>query len=232
VTTPRVALVTGAASGIGLHCVRRLRADGWTVAGADLRPSTAADLNIEVDVSDVLAVKNAVNQVTRDLGAPTTVVSAAGYVEEIPLEAITPDRFEAMLRVHLGGLIALVAAAYPGMREQTGGSFIAIASELALAGGDDAAHYVAAKGAIIGFIHALAVDGAPDRISATIVAPGPTDTGMLAAGSLWRTRDYLDTLPTRELVRTAEIAATVSFLATSGHALTGEIISPNAGTVI
>ncbi|OPC79551.1 hypothetical protein B4N89_00045 [Embleya scabrispora] len=228
----KVAVVSGAAAGIGLACVRELRRQGWLVAGCDLRAGGEADLDAVVDVADPAAVARFVARVTAELGSPTGVLSAAGYVEEIPLAEISPAAFRRMLGVHLGGLHNLTRATLPAMVDRGAGAIVAVASELAITGGEDAAHYVTAKGALLGLTRALAAEQAPTGVLVNVVAPGPTDTAMLAAGTIWRDPTYLATLPTGALVRPEEIAITAAFLLSGRGALTGQVVSPNAGTVI
>ena len=93
-----------------------------------------------------------------------------------------------------------------------GKSYDAITSELAIGGGDGDAHYAAAKGAIIGLVRSLAVEVAGRGVRVNAIAPGPTDTPLLAADSPWRAPEYLATLPNRRLTRPDEIAEVVSFL--------------------
>jgi 2-hydroxycyclohexanecarboxyl-CoA dehydrogenase len=93
-------------------------------------------------------------------------------------------------------------------------------------------HYVAAKGAVLGFVKSLAMELAHTSIRVNAVAPGPTDTPLLAADSLWRQPDYLATLPLGRLVKPAEIGDAVYYLATEGSMYCGEVLSPNAGAVI
>jgi 2-hydroxycyclohexanecarboxyl-CoA dehydrogenase len=112
------------------------------------------------------------------------------------------------------------------------GTIVAISSELALAGSATDLHYVAAKGAVLGFAKSLAMELADTAIRVNLVAPGPTDTPLLADDSLWRQPDYLATLPLGRLVTPAEIADAVHFLATEGSMYLGEVLSPNAGAVI
>ncbi len=114
----------------------------------------------------------------------------------------------------------------------TSGSIIAISSELALAGSATDLHYVAAKGAVLGLVKSLAAEFARTGIRVNAVAPGPTDTPLLAPDSLWRKPGYLATLPLGRLVHPEEIAATVYYLATEGSTYCGEVLSPNAGAVI
>jgi len=109
---------------------------------------------------------------------------------------------------------------------------VAISSELALAGSATDLHYVAAKGAVLGLVKSLAMEVAETAIRVNAVAPGPTDTPLLAADSLWRKPGYLATLPLGRLVAPEEIAHAVYYLATEGSMYCGEVLSPNAGAVI
>jgi 2-hydroxycyclohexanecarboxyl-CoA dehydrogenase len=226
-----VALVTGAASGIGAAISARLTERGWKVAGLDLRGSET-DLPITADVTDREALREAVNRTASELGPVSLLVTVAGYYEMLPVSEIGVDRWRRMLAVHLGGTCNSCAAVLPGMLDNGGGHIITISSELALAGGDEDAHYAAAKGAIIGFTKSLAAEVANRGIRVNSVAPGPTDTPLLEPDSPWRDPAFLETLPLRRLVRPEEVAETVIFLAEEGDYFCGQVISPNAGAVI
>ena len=119
------------------------------------------------------------------------------------------------------------------MIERRRGAIVAITSELAVGGGEDCAHYAAAKGAVIGVVRSLAVEVAKHGIRVNAVAPGPTDTPLLAPESPWRAPEYLATLPTRRLARPDEVAEVVRYLVGDDAGFcTGEVISPNSGAVI
>lgn len=228
--TQPVALVTGAASGIGAAIAAGLRDAGWLVAGLDLRPS-ATDEPCTADVTDPAAVTAAAAR-AEALGPVRALVTAAGYYEMIPFGQITPAQWQRMLRVHLGGLVNAVRAVLPGMLSRQRGHIVAISSELAVGGGDGDAHYAAAKGAIIGLVRSLAAEVAGQGVQVNSVAPGPTDTPLLAADSPWRAPEYLATLPARRLARPQEIAAAVRFLLEGGSFVAGEVVSVNSGAVI
>jgi 2-hydroxycyclohexanecarboxyl-CoA dehydrogenase len=228
----RVAVVTGAASGIGAATAALFAERGWRTAGLDLRPS-ATDLALTCDVTDAAGVTDAIGTITGQLGGIDAVVTAAGYYEEgIDVCDITREQWDSMLRVILGGTVNICAAVLPHMIAAQRGSVIAISSELALGGSATDLHYVAAKGAVLGLIKSLAAELATTPVRVNAVAPGPTDTPLLAPDSLWRKPDYLATLPLGRLVRPDEIAATVYYLATEGRMYCGEVLSPNAGAVI
>ena len=229
---PRVAVVTGAASGIGAETAALFRRRGWRTAGIDLRPSDT-DLPLQCDVTDAAGIRSAVDEAAGQFGGIDAAVSAAGYYEEgIDVCDISRAQWDAMLAVILGGTVNICAAVLPHLIGQQSGTIIAISSELALAGSATDLHYVAAKGAVLGLVKSLAAELAPTPIRVNAVAPGPTDTPLLAADSLWRKPDYLATLPLGRLVRPDEIAATVYYLATEGVMYCGEVLSPNAGAVI
>lgn len=227
----RIAAVTGAASGIGAAIAAELSNRGWRIAGLDLH-SSDWDASYEVDVADAGSVAQAVRDIERDLGPIDAVVSAAGHYAMIPVAEIEPADWQRMLRVHLGGAMHLARAATPGMVQRGSGGIVAITSELAIGGGAGDAHYAAAKGALIGLVRSLAVELAPHGVRVNAVAPGPTDTPLLAADSPWRDPGFLETLPLGRLVAPEEVALVVAFLIEEGTFATGEIVSPNAGAVI
>ena len=226
-----IGIVTGAASGIGAAITAELKDRGWLVAGFDLKPATS-DCDVILDMSDFHAVEEGVNHVRRSLGEIDAVVSAAGYYEMIPAAQITEYQWDRMLHVHLGGAFNLAQAVIPRMVQTRSGTFVGVTSELAIGGGSEDAHYAAAKGAIIGLIRSLATEVASYGVRVNGVAPGPTDTPLLAPDSPWRAPDYLATLPSRRLAKPEEVAYVVAHLIEEATFTTGEIISPNSGAVI
>jgi 2-hydroxycyclohexanecarboxyl-CoA dehydrogenase len=227
-----VAVITGAASGIGAACARLLGEHGWRTAGIDLNES-GTDLPARVDVTDRAGVAAAVDAAAARFGRIDLAVTAAGYYEEgIDVAEITTAQWDRMLAVILGGTVHTCAAVLPHLLTRGQGAIVAISSELALAGSATDLHYVAAKGAVLGLVKSLAMEVAQTDIRVNAVAPGPTDTPLLAPDSLWRKPDYLATLPLGRLVTPEEIAHAVYYLATEGSMYCGEVLSPNAGAVI
>jgi NAD(P)-dependent dehydrogenase (short-subunit alcohol dehydrogenase family) len=224
-----VAVVTGSSSGIGAAVAAVLEQDGYRVAGLDFNDAAP----YVVDIADPSAVAAALREIAGDLGPVDVAVSAAGHYETTPIADITHEQLHRMLRVHVGGLRNVATAVLPSMIARHRGSIVAVTSELAVGGGEGGAHYAAAKGAIIGVVRSLAVEVAAHGIRVNAVAPGPTDTPLLAPDSPWRAADYLATLPARRLARPGEIAEVVRYLVSDDAAFcTGEVLSPNSGAVI
>ncbi len=232
-TAPRpVAVVTGAASGLGAAVAAALGGSGRLVAGLDLRPSTGVDLAVAVDVTDAAAVAAAVDRIEADLGPVEVLVTAAGIYEMAPVADIDDERWERMLRVNLAGTASVCAAVLPRMVQRGRGAVVTISSDLGVGGSEGDAHYAASKGAIVGLTRALATEVAGAGVTVNSVAPGAADTPMLEESSPWREAGFLDTLPVRRLVRPDEIAAAVLFLAHVGPEISGQVVSPNAGATI
>ncbi|CAN5637529.1 SDR family oxidoreductase [soil metagenome] len=227
-----VALVTGGASGIGAAVVDTLVGRGFTVGVLDLAGSSSgAQYSVAVDVSDYAAVVEAVGQVRATLGPISAAVTSAGYYEMAAVADISAVAWRQMLRVHLGGLVNVARAVLPDLLDR-GGALVAVASELAIGGGDGDAHYAAAKGAILGVVRSLAVELAGRGVRVNAVAPGPTDTPLLAADSPWRATEYLATLPLRRLATPAEVARCVEYLLCDGTFSVGDVVSVNSGAVL
>jgi NAD(P)-dependent dehydrogenase (short-subunit alcohol dehydrogenase family) len=231
VSERRVALVTGGASGIGAAVVEALAGRGFVVGCLDLSPTTSTEHSVGVDVSDPAAVHAAVSQIRDLLGPISAVITSAGYYEMAPVAEISAEAWRRMLRVHLGGLVNVARATLPDLISQRG-ALVAVASELAVGGGDQDAHYAAAKGAILGVVRSLAVEVAGRGVRINCVAPGPTDTPLLAADSPWRAEDYLTTLPLRRLATPREVARCVEYLVCDATFSVGEVVNVNSGAVI
>jgi 2-hydroxycyclohexanecarboxyl-CoA dehydrogenase len=232
----RVAIVTGASSGIGRATAERLAAAGYRVAVNFLANDTAAEAiassiggrAYRADVAQPDAVADMVARIERDLGPIAIAIANAGFYEEALIEDIDDDRWSRMLRVHLGGAFHLVRSVVPSMRARRAGSIVMVASELALIGKDNASHYVAAKSAVIGLARSLARELAPE-IRVNVVAPGAIDTPLLPDRD--RGASYTSTVPLGRIGRPEEIAEAILQMATATFT-TGAVYSPNGGIVI
>lgn len=203
----RVALVTGAARGIGAATVRALAADGWAVLAVDIagddpvlpyRMGTRAELDSLVasldagdrvvahvaDVRDVGALQAAVAEAERRWSGLDAAIGAAGVVAgggtawELSLA-----QEQAVLDVNLGGVMNLARAAVPALLrrpEPRTGRFLAVASAAAVRGFPNLAAYCAAKAGVVGFVRALAAELGTTGVTANAVSPGSTDTPILA----------------------------------------------------
>jgi len=227
----KVALVTGAASGIGAAIATRFKQNGWQVASIDKNKSNT-DLSIEADVSDFKSVNDAVLNIEKELGPIEAAISNAGHYEMKSITEVSDESLVKMFAVHLGGFRNIALSVLPLMRKRKSGSLICITSELGIGGGEFVSHYSAAKGAQIGLVKTLSLEYAPFNIRVNAVAPGPTDTPLIPLDSPERQLEFLNTLPLKRLVKPEEISQAVWFLASEGTFFSGEIISPNAGAVI
>jgi 2-hydroxycyclohexanecarboxyl-CoA dehydrogenase len=216
-----VAVVTGASGGIGSAAADALDAAGHDVVRTDL----------PVDVADERAMAALVDETEAARGPIEVLVNCAGHLVETPIERISDDEWNRMLRVHLGGTWHTCRAVGPRMAARGRGAIVNVSSELALCGAELHAHYCAAKGAIIGLTKSLALELAPRGVRVNSVAPGATDTALLT--DTWRTPEYLASLPVRRVSTPAEIAATIAFLASdTASYVTGQVLSPNSGAVV
>jgi len=225
------ALVTGAASGIGLASAIALSQAGARVVGVDIAQSDQAfpilncDLTSEADV--IAAIRNAVEL----LGGIDILVNNAGILQERDIGAITGDHIDRMFAVNVRGTILVTREVHPHMSK--GGRIINIASELAYLGRAGASVYAATKAAMIGLTRSWARELSP-TILVNAVAPGPTDTPLLDYNSLTTEQKALEiALPMGRIGQPAEVAAAVVFLAGSGATFfTGQCLGANGGAVM
>jgi NAD(P)-dependent dehydrogenase (short-subunit alcohol dehydrogenase family) len=231
VTDP-VVVVTGAGSGIGAAVAQRLARCGWTVASISREPAPETDMWLTADVADEQAVTDAVRQIEGALGRIDAAVVCAGHYQETPALDIGQAAWERMLRVHVGGLAHVCRAVLPQMRRRGSGRIVGIASERAIGGGSNDAHYAAAKGAALSLLRSIAVEVAADGVLVNAVAPGPCDTPLLPADSWERAQEFVDALPARRIADTSEVAELVRALLEEDVFLCGEVLSVNSGTVI
>ena len=203
---PRVALVTGAARGIGAATVAALAADGWRVVAVDrcaddpalpyplgsraeldrvveVASDPAAVTAVEADVRDTDALAAAVRLARERWGGLDAAIAAAGVIAGgVPAWQIPPGQERAVLDVDLGGVLNLARAAVPALLrrpEPRRGRFVAVASAAATRGLPMLAAYCAAKAGVTGFVRALAAELGGTGITANAVSPGSTQTPML-----------------------------------------------------
>lgn len=233
-TTNRVAIVTGAARGIGAAVAQRLATDGHTVAVLDLDAGSCAAtvdaiasaggtaLAVAVDVSDEASVESAVATVAERLGPPAILVNNAGILRDNLLFKMSTSDWDAVMGVHLRGAFLMSRAAQAHMTKAGYGRIVMLSSTSAL-GNRGQANYSAAKAGLQGFTKTLAIELGRFGITANAVAPGFVQTDMTLAtaermGISFEefTRRASEQIPVGRIGQPSDVAHAISFLASEG----------------
>jgi 2-hydroxycyclohexanecarboxyl-CoA dehydrogenase len=246
--TSRVAVVTGAASGIGLGVARRFARDGHQVAlldrdgkaaeeaADDLRAQDAAAHAFEVDVAEWSAVRDTFARLRAELGPVAMVVTSAGIESFDAAAEITQETWERILAVNLTGTFSCIQAALPDMVAAGWGRIVTISSSSAQSGAPYMAHYSASKGGVIGLTKALARELASSGITANTIPPSLVDTPMARdaeARGLVSVDAMAAAVPLGRAGTPDDIAAACSFLCSDdGSYITGQVIGVNGGMYI
>jgi NAD(P)-dependent dehydrogenase (short-subunit alcohol dehydrogenase family) len=238
----KVALVTGAARGIGLAAAKRFLAEGWRVAlldieGALLRGAVTdigkpdAALALHCDVSDTAAVKAAMNQIERRFGRLDALVNNAGIAMFAPILQTSDEDWNRVLAVNLTGPFLCTKAAVPLMREHGGGAVVNITSISAVRASTLRSAYGTSKAGLAHLTKQLAVELASAGIRVNAVAPGPVETAMAKAVHTPEIRaDYHDAIPLNRYGLEEELAEAIFFLCSERSSyITGQILAVDGG---
>jgi 3-oxoacyl-[acyl-carrier protein] reductase len=239
----RVAIVTGAARGIGAATARRLAADGFAVAVLDLEEDDAGDMAQEIesaggralavgaDVGDAGQAQAAVDRVAAELGPPVVLVNNAGVTRDNLLFRMSDDDWDLVMRVHLRGSFLMSRAAQKHMTEAAWGRIVNLSSTSAL-GNRGQANYATAKAGLQGFTKTLAIELGKFGVTVNAIAPGFVVTDMTRATAARLGRDWDEYvaeraagIPVNRAGQPEDIANTVSFLVSEGAGfVSGQVI--------
>lgn len=240
----KVAVITGGASGIGRASAQLFAECGARVAVVDRDAAalsalqgrgqgTAGVMAVQADVTDPAAVVEAHDAIRAALGPVTVLMTSSGISNGKTLVECTPEEWEEVFRINVAGTYLWIRAVLPGMVE--GSAIVTVASQLAISGGVGNAAYIASKGAVISMTRSLAVELAPRGIRVNALAPGATETPLLAR-SFARSPDPEAARaasearhPMRRLGRPDEIARAALFLASDSASFTTGVVLPVDG---
>lgn len=237
----RVAIVTGAGSGIGRACAVQLAGDGADLSVWDLNGDGAKETveTIEKaggramacvgDAADAGQIAAFVERTRSELGPITILVNNAGITAFTGFRDIDEKAWDRMIRVNLKGPFLCTQAVIGDMLDAGWGRIINISSSSAQTGAPGMAHYAASKGGVIGFTKALAIEYAPRGITVNNIPPGSVVTPMLEASPV-DIETASQIVPMKRLGKPEDIAAACSYLASeAANYVTGQTISVNGG---
>jgi meso-butanediol dehydrogenase / (S,S)-butanediol dehydrogenase / diacetyl reductase len=239
----KVAVVTGAKSGIGLATAQLLATEGSSVVLADIRdarPEAAAIGSrcdaARVDVADPASVRQLVEGTVERFGRLDILVNNAGVGLAKRVTETDEAEWDRLMSVNLKGVFLCSKAAVLAMRRYGGGVIVNVASELGIVGGSEIAAYCASKGGVVQLTKAMAVDHAVENVRVNCVCPGPVATSLLEAiiaaapDPQAEERSIVSKTLLKRLGRPDEVARVILFLASEDASfMTGSIIAVDGG---
>jgi 2-hydroxycyclohexanecarboxyl-CoA dehydrogenase len=241
----KVAVVTGAAQGIGRAIATRLASEGALVGIADIQDKAAEEtaaairsgagkaIALKLDVTKIEDANQAADRVEREMGPIDVLVNNAGWDKLEPFVTSAPETWDKIIAINYRGVLNCCRAIAPRMQARGSGKIVSIASDAGRVGSTGEAVYSGCKAAIIGFSKPLARDLARNKINVNVVCPGPTETALLRDAMAGR-EGVLDAMsrgiPFRRLGQPEDLAGAVAFLASSdADYVTGQVISVSGG---
>ncbi|HJU09399.1 MAG TPA: 3-oxoacyl-ACP reductase family protein [Candidatus Binataceae bacterium] len=243
--TGKVALVTGAAQGIGRAIATRLAQEGARVAIADIQEEVAANtaselksagleaIPVRLDVTSLDGAIAAVATIEREFGPLDVLVNNAGWDKLEPFVESTPETWDRVIAINFRGVLNCCKAVIPGMQARGSGKIVSISSDAGRVGSTGEAVYSGCKAGIIAFSKTLARELARNKINVNVVCPGPTETALLR-GVMEKQPKVLEAMqrgiPMRRLAQPQDLAGAVAFFASSdADYATGQVISISGG---
>jgi 3-oxoacyl-[acyl-carrier protein] reductase len=242
----QIAIITGGSRGIGGAIALAFARAGADIAFCHLDdPEGAAAIaegvaalgrrvhHASLDVADSARLVAFIAEAEAALGPPDILVTNAGINLRGAFETLPEATFRRVMDVHFMHTVTAAQAVYPGMVARRRGRIITISSQLVFKGAPNIVPYVSAKGAILGFTRALALEAAPHGVRVNAIAPGPVDTALTRSrGPEWRATIEAS-LPSGRLGVPEDIAPTALLLAgPGGDFYIGACLSPNGGDVM
>ncbi len=242
----KVALVTGAARGIGAAIAKRLAKDGYAVAlnynksrekaealAASIREMEGKAVAVQADVAEGRQVELMFAKIREELGEVDLLVCNAGIAGQAQIQDLTEERWHEFFAVNVDGCFHSIQCALPYMLKEHKGCIITISSIWGLRGASCESAYSATKAAIIGLSRSLANELAPTGIRVNCLAPGVIDTEMMEEFSLEEKEALAEETPLGRLGKPEDIAEAVSFLASDAASfITGQVLTCDGGFIV
>lgn len=245
----KVAVVTGAAAGIGAACSKRLAKEGVAVAVLDLDAERCADtvkaikdaggtaIAVGADVSNRASVKAGLEQVREALGPISILVNNAGVTDFTPFEELTDERWDFIYAVNVRGLFVMTQECLPDMKNAGWGRIVNISSSSAQTGAVNMIPYSSSKGAVVTMTRSMAQEFGPWGITVNNIPPGSVMGTIMSEANREKfqipTEVLLQTIPIRRMGEPDDIANACAWLCDerSGY-VTGQTIGVNGGRVV